>query len=431
MDKIDLNSILDRTKIEKKIIQILNHFQNNKQDKSIKRGIYIYGKPGCGKTHFVMNVLKKYNYDIIKYDAGDIRNKSIIGTITKHNMSDKNVLSMFHKKVKNICIVMDEIDGMNSGDKGGLSSLIKIIRAKKTKKQKLEDITMNPIICISNYHVDKKIKELMKATHTFELKMPTNKQINSILQEITPNVQTNIRASMVKYIQGDLQKLYAIEKIYRNHPTILNSNIIKHVFQSKSYNEESKDIVEYLFNEKVNFEHHNEIMNETDRTIIALLWHENVIDIMKNIDKKESVPFYKNILNNICFSDYIDRITFQKQVWQFNEMTSLIKTFYNNKLLHEHFPIPTQRKEYKPNTDGVRFTKVLTKYSTEYNNMTFIQHMCQKFMLDKRDLFNYFLTLRKNEASIDTIYEICCKHYDITKLEITRLFRFIDKYTLQ
>ena len=66
---------------------------------------------------------------------------------------------------------------------------------------------MNPIICISNYHVDKKIKELMKVTHTFELKMPTNKQINSILQEITPNVQTNIRASMVKYIQGDLQKI--------------------------------------------------------------------------------------------------------------------------------------------------------------------------------------------------------------------------------
>lgn len=431
MDEFDLNTILDRTSIEKKIIQILNDFQANKHDKSIKRGIYIYGKPGCGKTHFVMNVLKKYNYDIIKYDAGDIRNKSIIGTITKHNMSDKNVLSMFHKKVKNICIVMDEIDGMNSGDKGGLSSLIKIIRAKKTKKQKLEDITMNPIICISNYHVDKKIKELMKATHTFELKMPTNKQINSILTHITPNIQPNIRKNIVKYIQGDLQKLYGIVKIYNNHPDILNNKTINYVFQCKSYNEETKNIVEHIFNEKVKFEHHNEIMNETDRTIIALLWHENIIDILKDIRLKDSIPFYNDILNNICFSDYIDRITFQKQVWQFNEMTSLMKTFYNNKLLHDRFPIPTKRKEYTPNIDGVRFTKVLTKYSTEYNNMTFIQHMCQTFMLDKRDLFNYFLTLRKNETNIDRIYETCCKQYDITKLEITRLYRFIDKYTLK
>ena len=108
--------------------------------------------------------MKELNYDIIHYDAGDIRNKSVISDLTKYNMSDKNILSMFNKKTerKKIAIVMDEIDGMNSGDKGGINSLIKLIRPKKTKKQKKEDITMIPIICISNFHVDKKIKEMMK-----------------------------------------------------------------------------------------------------------------------------------------------------------------------------------------------------------------------------------------------------------------------------
>ena len=57
---------------------------------------------------------------------------------------------MFFKKTKHIAIVMDEIDGMNSGDKGGINSLIKLIRPKKTKKQKTEEITSNPIICIGN-----------------------------------------------------------------------------------------------------------------------------------------------------------------------------------------------------------------------------------------------------------------------------------------
>ena len=47
--------------------------------------------------------------------------------------------------------------------------------------------------------------------------------------------------------------------------------------------------------------------------------------------------FYIKILNNICFADYIDRITFQKQIWQFNEMSSEVKTFYNNKLYHDKF----------------------------------------------------------------------------------------------
>ena len=46
------------------------------------------------------------------------------------------------------------------------------------------------------------------------------------------------------------------------------------------------------------------------------------------------------MLDNICFSDYIDRITFQKQIWQFNEMSSLTKTFYNNNILHSSFETP-------------------------------------------------------------------------------------------
>ena len=65
---------------------------------------------------------------------------------------------------------MDEIDGMNSGDKGGINSLIKLIRPKKTKKQKKEKSTMTPIICIGNQHIDKKIKEIMKVCLTYRIK---------------------------------------------------------------------------------------------------------------------------------------------------------------------------------------------------------------------------------------------------------------------
>ena len=162
MDNLDLNKILDRETIAEKIKETLIDFENNKKDLTRKRGIYIYGTPGCGKTTFVKDLIKSMDYDIVLYDAGDIRNKLVIDNITQNNMSDRNVISLFNKKKKQIAIVMDEIDGMNNGDKGGINSLIKQIRPKKTKKQKEEDTTNTPIICISNYHVDKKIKELMK-----------------------------------------------------------------------------------------------------------------------------------------------------------------------------------------------------------------------------------------------------------------------------
>ena len=64
----------------------------------------------------------------------------------------------------------------------------------------------------------------------------------------------------------------------------------------------------------------------------SLLFHENIIDVLSKYDDEESVQYYLKILKNICFSDYIDRITFQNQIWQFNEMSSMIKTFYNNSL---------------------------------------------------------------------------------------------------
>ena len=85
-------------------------------------------------TESIYKLLEDLNYDIISYDAGDVRNKSIIDTITQSNMTDMNVLSLLKQKRKPLVIVMDEIDGMNNGDKGGINSLIKLIRPKKTKK---------------------------------------------------------------------------------------------------------------------------------------------------------------------------------------------------------------------------------------------------------------------------------------------------------
>jgi len=339
MDKLNINQFLNRQEEEKQIKDILENFELNKHNFLTKKGIYIYGDPGSGKTSFVVKILKQLNYDVIKYDAGDIRNKSIIDTITKHNMSDKNIMSLFHKKVQKIAIVMDEIDGMNNGDKGGINTLIKLIRPKKTKKQRVEEVTLNPIICIGNYHIDKKIKELMKVCNVVELKTPTKSQITNIIHEIMPTIETenSLLENIISFIQGDLRKLKSIHEIYNNKQSILKNEIIQNIFQTKSYNDDTKNITQKLINNHYPMDLHLNIMNETDRTIVGLLWHENIIDVIGKAKKEVSIPFYLKILDNMCFADYIDRITFQKQIWQFNEMSSLIKTFNNNKIYHDSF----------------------------------------------------------------------------------------------
>jgi len=422
MDLLNFNNILGREQIAHSIKNILSHFNQHKSDLTFKRGIYVYGAPGSGKTEFVIGILKELNYDIVKYDAGDIRNKSIIDAITKHNMADKSVISLLNKKAKPIAIVMDEIDGMNNGDKGGINSLIRIIRPKKTKKQKNEEVTFNPIICISSYHVDKKIKELMKVCNSFEIKSPSNLQLQFIIKSLMPDLDAYLVTNTINYLQGDLRKLSSIYKIYQNNCSLLKNEIIQDIFKPKSYNEDTKEITKKLINQKYSIFEHNTMMNETDRTIVGLLWHENIIDTFAKIPKQQSIPFYSSVLGNICFADYMDRITFQKQIWQFNEMSSLIKTFHSNKIYHDTF-----KKKAKFNPTEVRFTKVLTKYSTEYNNSLFIQNLCQQLGLDKKDTFSFFLELRNNHSE-EEIYGMF-ESYEIGKLDIVRIYRYLDKYT--
>uniref|UniRef100_A0A6C0DMX8 AAA+ ATPase domain-containing protein n=1 Tax=viral metagenome TaxID=1070528 RepID=A0A6C0DMX8_9ZZZZ len=432
MSNVNFNNIFEREQIANDIKNILLSFDSNCKNLNFKKGIYIYGSPGSGKTQFVMNLLTELNYDIIKYDAGDVRNKSLIDTITTNNVSNRNVLDMMKRQVKKIAIVMDEIDGMNNGDKGGITALIKIIRQKKTKKQRLENMTMNPIICIGNYYIDKKIKELMKVCNTFELKTPTSQQMNKLLLQTIPTSinKPEYNETVLKYIQGDLRKYIFINDVFKKKPELITAETLNNIFNIKSYNEDSKKITQTLINNPAKMEHHNRFMNETDRTIVALLWHENIVDVISNKSINASFPFYLKILKNICFADYIDRITFQSQIWQFNEMSSLMKTFYNNKLYHDKFP---ENKGMFEKSE-IRFTKVLTKYSTEYNNMLFIYNLCQELDMDKKDLINMFQELKflkggdfcNNIEQLNEVEKIF-EDYNISKLDIKRIYRYLDK----
>jgi hypothetical protein len=298
---------------------------------------------------------------------------------------------------------MDEIECMNNGDKGGINSLIKLIRPKKTKKQKLEQITHVPIICIGNTTYDKKMKELMKCCFVIELKLPTTIQMKQLMTVVSPSYA---------YLSDEIKDLKKVFQLVKAENIQFKGDIRSMLYSP--IHEDSRQITKRLLNTPVSFQDHIYI-NDTERTIISLLWHENSIDLIQKMKKK--IPLYYTLLQEICFADYLDRIMFQKQLWGFNEMSFLLKTFYMNYLFHQE----------KPTTkiSDIRFTKVLTKYSTEYNNNGFIQKMCTELCMDKKDLFHYMQTLKltHTDAQIAQLFE----NTNITLLDVQRIYRYMNK----
>tara|TARA_B110000259_G_scaffold33107_1_gene36515 strand:+ start:1859 stop:3175 length:1317 start_codon:yes stop_codon:yes gene_type:complete len=417
MEAIDLDEILQRNGIATEIDNILKNFN---KDEKYKRGIYIYGDSGIGKTKFILNLLKKLNYDVIYYDNSVIRNKSLIDTIGSQNLSNSNVHSLFTDKPRRIVVVIDDIDGMNYGDKNGIISLIKLIRIKKTKKQKLENLTNNPIICINNKNCDKKISELMKVCHVFELKNPSNTQILDIVNNLLPNIfrysaieNRLINRNILDFLNNNL---ISINKLlfYEKNNIIYKKFYENYTLNVSETNENIKIITKDFLENPYDFTKINNIL-ESDRTILSLLFHENIIQVLNG----GNLEVYLKILENYIFSDYIDRIIFQKQIWQLTEMNYIIKLFQNNFILKTNDLL-------KPiNIEDVIFTKILTKYSSEYNNYIFIYNLLQSFLIDKKDIHILFYNLDKKHDINEIIYLL--ENYNISKLEIIRIVKLINQ----
>ena len=142
-----------------------------------------------------------------------------------------------------------------------------------------------------------------------------------------------------------------------------------------------------------------------EKTIISLCYHENIIKVIKNFD------IYERFLQNLCNGDFYDRISFQKQLWQFNEMTYYLKVLHNYNIIHSYYiknDIDPKIILKNHKIEDICFTKVLTKYSNEYSNNNFIINKATNRNLSKYELYTL----------------ICNKNYDGTNFsnqEIKRL----------
>ena len=336
------------TSIENEIKDFLEYFFNNDKSLMTIRLLYLYGIECSGKTTFIKDTLKKLNYEMIYYNSIDLKSCNIFQMFSRNNMSSTCILSCLRGDQKKNVIVIDDLYNI---DKSNISQLVKLLRPKRTKRQKKEPYFSIPIICINNIVTDKKINELKK---------------------IAKNVF---------------------------FPSIIGE-------EDDIYFENSKEIVKYILEQKIDIRQHNQLIQETERTSVSLILHENIVDHIK--DHKD----YLALIDVICEADFMERVMFQKQVWILNELISLLKNIKNNHIFHKFAG--------KISNPDIRFTKILTKYSNEYNNEVFIHNICNVLRRDWKDVISLFSCVNKEDIQEE------CKDLGISNLEQDRMFRFIN-----
>jgi replication factor C subunit 1 len=144
------------------------------------RAVILHGPPGIGKTTAAHLVAKMEGYDIVESNASDTRSKKLVEQGLRGVLSTNSLNGYFAgdgKKVeagrKKMVLIMDEVDGMSAGDRGGVGALAAVCKKSEV-----------PMILICNDRRLPKMKPFDYVTFDLPFRRPTVDQIRSRIMTI-------------------------------------------------------------------------------------------------------------------------------------------------------------------------------------------------------------------------------------------------------
>jgi hypothetical protein len=410
----DINIALGRKDIEDLFCSTLDEM-NNIRCLSDKRCIYVHGEPGVGKSKFVFNILRKLKYDIIRYNITDLKNKDYNELLYKNGVSRNSIRGMITKSQRRNIIVIDDNLSPDTIEKNILTSFIKLIRPKKNKRQIADERCITfPIVCICNSSIDKYTKPLMDACICIHVPSPTyNHLLEFSIRMGIPD--DDITRNMIENCNSDIGTLSLLIELRKNS---IDVDKIEDIFIDKCNNTYTKKMIGELLNNECGINYHDTLINEQDGNISGLLVHENIIDQLDKSPITSTIGVYYDTINMLCKTDINDRYIFGTQSWCISEPNNILKIMYPGYNIRKNI-------EKCRHISDIRFTKILNKHNIEHNNCTFITMMSNKLMMERTVLLDYFIQLR-NTTELHKIYDDMMTKYDITILEINRIFKYID-----
>ena len=178
-----------------------------KDASGIYRAVIIHGPPGIGKTTAAHLAAKLEGYDIVESNASDTRSKKLVESGLKGVLDTTSLLGYFSgdgkmvdAEKKKLVLIMDEVDGMSAGDRGGVGALATV--CKKTNI---------PMILICNDRKLPKMKPFDPVTYDLPFKRPTADMIKGRIMTICYReglkIPSNVISALIEGSRADIRQV--------------------------------------------------------------------------------------------------------------------------------------------------------------------------------------------------------------------------------
>ncbi|MCD4666914.1 AAA family ATPase [archaeon] len=323
-----------------------------------KQPCLVYGGVGVGKTSCIYALAKDLDYEVIEVNASDYRNKEQVESIVGNAFNQQ---SLFNKKK---LILIDELDGLNLKDRGGLQYLTGLLDNKN-----------HAIVFVANDLWDKRFNTLKKKCENIEFSKVHHLFIFEILKNICKKGGFDISETDLKEISrrndGDVRAsindlellIHGGKDFYERERIGTMFNFLKLIF-----NEKDSSLILNSFDElRENFD---EIFNWIEENIPSEYYDENLSRGFDNLSKSD--VFKGRVRRNNYYRFWIYRKILMS--WG----VALAKKNQRNKYVNYH-----------RNTRFLKMWQAKMRNIKTQNKVDDISERCHMSLKKSRKEFNY------------------------------------------